>query len=84
MLWCYYCRIFYNKFRHKIIPLGFWKTSLVIFGLIMFYQLLLFLMQSYLGDYFNFWSILGGAIVSALVWPLLALLLFNYQQKLRI
>ncbi|HBY55844.1 MAG TPA: rod shape-determining protein MreD [Coxiellaceae bacterium] len=75
---------FVAEFRQKIIPLGFWKTSVVIFGLMLLYQSLRFLMQGYAGEYFNAWSILGYAIVSALVWAPLATLLFNFQQKFRI
>ncbi|MBU0744798.1 MAG: rod shape-determining protein MreD, partial [Gammaproteobacteria bacterium] len=72
------------KFRQKILPLGFLKTALVIFCLISIYQILLFLIQVYTGNYCDIWSILGGAMVSALVWPPLALLLFNCQRKFRI
>lgn len=72
------------KFRQKIMLLGFWKMSIVIFSLIMLHQLLRFLMQAYLGDYFNALSILGSATISALVWPFLALLLFNCQKKFRL
>lgn len=75
---------FMIKFREKILPLGFLKTALVIFCLIIVYQTLLFLMQTYTGNYFNVWSILGGALAGALVWPPLALLLFNCQRKFRI
>jgi rod shape-determining protein MreD len=77
---------FLTKIRAKIIQFGLWnwKMFLVIFGFIMFYQFLLFLLQSYVGEYFNFGFALGGAIVGSLVWLPLAPLLFNYQQKLRI
>ena len=75
---------FIVKFRQKIIPLDVWKISIVIFGLMLLYQLLRFLTQIYLGEYFNIWSILGYAIVSALVWIPLASLLFNFQRKFRI
>ena len=73
-----------TKFRHRIIPLGFWKSSLVIFGLALTYQLLKFLMQFFIGEYFNTWIILGGALTSALIWIPLSLLLFRCQTKLRI
>ena len=73
-----------TRFRNKIISLGFWKSSLVIFGLIFLYQTIQFLMKLYSGDYINYWDFLSKTAISALVWPLLALLLFNLQEKLKI
>ncbi len=77
---------FLTKFRAKIIHFSLWnwKMFLVVLGFIVFYQFLLFLLQSSVGEYFNFGLALSGAIVSLLVWLPLALLLFNYQRKLRI
>lgn len=72
------------KIRQKILPLGFLKMAPIISGLLVLYQLLIFLMRVYGSYYFNTWSILGGAIVGILLWPPVALLLFNCQQKFRI
>lgn len=59
------------KFRQKIIPLDLGKMLIVIFSLVMLYRLLQGLVQLYSGSYFNGWSILGSAFVSALIWPFL-------------
>ena len=72
------------EFREKFLLWGFLKTAAIIFGLILGYQALLFLMQIYNGNYFSGWYILGGALGSAVVWPPLALLLVNCQRKFRI
>ena len=77
---------FVNKLQHKIMlfSLGSWQMSLVIWGVIMCYQLLLLFIQLYLGEYFSVMRVFGGAVLSALIWIPLSWLLFNYQQKLRI
>ncbi len=77
---------FMTKFRHKMTLLNIWnwKISVIVAGFIGFYQFLLFLMQLYLGGHFDLWLAIRGIIASLLAWPLLAFLLFNYQQKLRI
>ncbi|MDR1057854.1 MAG: rod shape-determining protein MreD [Coxiellaceae bacterium] len=72
------------KIREKILSLGLVKVTPVVFGLLVLYQTLIFLMQSYGGSYFSVWSILGGAVVGAIWWLLLTLLLFNLQRKFRI
>ena len=73
-----------TKFRQKIISLSFWKSSMIIFGLIALYQSLQFLMQTCIGSYFNIWSIFGNAFMSTLAWILLAVFLFNHQRKIQI
>jgi rod shape-determining protein MreD len=77
---------FVIKLRQKIIPFGLvsWQMALIMLGMMAFYQLLLFFLQLYLGEYFNSLAAFGGAILSGVAWLPLALLLFNYQQKLRI
>ena len=72
------------KFCPKITLLGFWKSSPIIFGLTALYQLLRFIMEISIGTHFNIRAIFGNAAISALIWPLLALILFNCQRKLRI
>lgn len=75
---------FVTKVRGKIVLLGFWEMAIVVCGLIICYQTLLFFMQTYAGYYFNAWSILSRAVVSMVIWPFLAQLLYKYQLKCRI
>lgn len=77
---------FVTGLRNKIMPfgLGSWQMSLVIWGVIMCYQLLLLFVRLYLGEYFGVMQAFGGATLSALIWIPLSWLLFNYQQKLRL
>lgn len=72
------------KMRQKILPLGFLKTAPFIFGLILLYQLLLVLLQVYLGNKVDLWLVGLGAFLAAILWPPLALILFNLQLKFRI
>jgi rod shape-determining protein MreD len=71
---------FIVKFSAKIESLGFWEKNAVVFGLITWCQLLPWLMQVFLGKYFNFWPIFSRAMVGALVW-LIIVFWFNRQRK---
>lgn len=67
-------------FGEEIKLLIFWKKAAIIFGLIVWCQLLPLLLQAYLGKYFNFWPILSRAIISAAMW-LVIVQLFNYKRR---
>lgn len=66
--------------RQKIMKFEFLTMLGVIWCLMGLYKLSLFLMQFYLGEYFNGWSILSTTFVSVLVWPIL-MLLFDFQRN---
>ena len=71
---------FIIAFSRKINLLDFWKKAAVIFGLVVWCQLLPLLLSACLGKHFNFWPIFSRAIMSALLW-LVIVLLFNYKRR---
>ncbi|MEI8054583.1 MAG: rod shape-determining protein MreD [bacterium] len=71
---------FIATFSSKINLLDFWKKAAVVFGLIVWCQLLPLLLSACLGKHFNFWPILSRSIMSTLVW-LVVVLLFNYKRR---
>jgi rod shape-determining protein MreD len=71
---------FLITFSRKINLLNFRKKAVVIFGLIVWCQLLPLLLSACLGKQFNFWPIFSRGLMSALVW-LVMVLLFNYKRR---
>ncbi|MDR1012599.1 MAG: rod shape-determining protein MreD [Coxiellaceae bacterium] len=69
------------KIREKILSLSSLQITAVIFWLLIMYQTVILLMQSYVGNHFNIWSILSGAWAGTIGWLLLAPLLSNLQRK---
>jgi len=69
------------KICEKIVDISLLKITPVIFGLLVLYQSLLFLMQSYVGNGFSPLSILSGTLLGTVAWPLLSWILFNYQKR---
>ncbi|CAL7964307.1 Rod shape-determining protein MreD [Gammaproteobacteria bacterium] len=71
---------FTATFSRKISLLDFWKKAAVIFGLIVWCQLLPLLLSACLSKHISFWPIFSRAVMSTLVWLIIALL-FNYKRR---
>lgn len=72
---------FISKFNSRIAQLSFWQMLFLVFGLTMLYQLFPIVSQILDGKYFELWECLSRALISALIWPILAALLQSLQRK---
>lgn len=68
------------KFNSMIINGSLDRVFIMVFSLLFLYQLLLGLIQVYLGEYFNFWTIWGNSFINTLIWIFFSKL-FNYNFK---
>jgi rod shape-determining protein MreD len=75
---------FMTQFAARIKSLTYWQVSIIVLGLVILYQILPYLLQAYLGASYGFSLILSRACVSALLWPLVVFVLFNYRRKLNL
>lgn len=66
------------NFRERFLELGFLESALVIFIIMLFYEVAVSIVQIFFDKSFNCWSILGHAFTSALIWPFLAFLFFGF------
>lgn len=73
-----------SHIRRQLIVTTAWLQILIIFLLMLVYQLVIFISQGFAGQMITAWYYWLASLSSALVWPILTMLLRSYRQRFKI